>query len=155
MGKINLSRVILGGIVAGIVIDVFEGILHGAILASQWADVLAGLGKGGTMSVKQIVAFNVWGLAVGILTVGLYAAIRPRFGAGPRTAVLAGLAVWALAYVMGDATPVFLHMFPVGTISTSLVVEAVIMAIAGVAGAAVYKESAAEAIAARVAGASY
>jgi hypothetical protein len=155
MGKINLSRVILGGIVAGIVIDVFEGILHGAILASQWAEVLAGLGKGGTMSVKQIVAFNVWGLAVGILTVGLYAAIRPRFGAGPRTAVLAGLAVWALAYVMGDATPVFLHMFPVGTISTSLVVEAVIMAVAGVAGAAVYKESAAEAIASRVAGAGY
>ena len=155
MGKINLSRVILGGIVAGIVIDVFEGILNGAILASQWAEVLAGLGKGGTMSVKQIVAFNVWGLAVGILTVGLYAAIRPRFGSGPRTGVLAGLAVWALAYVMGDATPVFLHMFPVGTISTSLVVEAVIMAIAGVAGAAVYKESASEAIASRMAGASY
>ena len=155
MGKINLSRVILGGIVAGIVIDLFEGILNGAILAGQWAEVLTGLGKSGTMSVKQIVAFNVWGLAVGILTVALYAAVRPRFGAGPRTAVLAGLAVWALAFAMGDATPVFLHIFPVGTMATSLVVEAVGMAIAGVAGAAVYKESAAEAMAARVAGAGY
>src|SRR5258706_4006060 len=155
MGKINLTRVVLGGIVAGIVIDAFEGILNGVILSSQWAEVLAGLGKSGTMSVKQIVAFDVWGLAVGILTVGLYAAIRPRFGAGPRTGVLAGLAVWALAFALGDATPVFLHMFPVRTIATSLVVEAVAMAIAGAAGAAVYKESAAAAIGARVAGAGY
>lgn len=155
MDKINLSRVILGGIVAGIAIDVFEGILNGVVLAGQWAEVMTGLGKSGTMSIKQIAAFNVWGLAVGILTVGLYAAIRPRFGAGPRTGVLAGMAVWALAFAMGDATPVFLHIFPVGTMATSLVVEAVGMAIAGVAGAAVYKESAAAAMAARVAGAGY
>ncbi len=155
MGKINLTRVVLGGIVAGIVIDAFEGILNGVILSSQWAEVLTGLGKSSTMSAKQIVAFDVWGFAVGILTVGLYAAIRPRFGAGPRTGVLAGLAVWALAFAMGDATPVFLHIFPVGTMATSLVVEAVAMAIAGVAGAAVYKESAAAAIGARVAGAGY
>ena len=154
MGKINLSRVVLGGIVAGIVIDAFEGILNGVILSSQWAEVLTGLGKSSTMSAKQIVAFDVWGFAVGILTVGLYAAIRPRFGAGPRTGVFAGLAVWALAFAMGDATPVFLHIFPVGTMATSLVVEAVVMAIAGVAGAAVYKESATS-IAARVAGAGY
>jgi hypothetical protein len=155
VGKINLSRVILGGIVAGIVIDVFEGILNGAILAGQWAEVMTGLGKSAAISAKQIAAFNVWGLAVGILTVGLYAAIRPRFGAGPRTGVLAGLGVWALAFAMGDAAPVFLHIFPVGTMATSLVVEAVGMATAGVAGAAVYKESAAEAVAARVAGAGY
>jgi hypothetical protein len=154
MGKINLSRVVLGGIVAGIVIDAFEGILNGVILSSQWAEVLTGLGKSSTMSAKQIVAFDIWGFAVGILTVGLYAAIRPRFGAGPRTGVLAGLAVWALAFAMGDATPVFLHIFPVGTMATSLVVEAVGMAIAGVAGAAVYKESATS-IAARVAGAGF
>ena len=155
MGKIDLSRVILGGIVAGIVIDLFEGMLNGAILAGQWAEVLAGLGKSGTMSVKQILAFNVWGLAVGILTVALYAAIRPRFGSGPRTGILAGLAVWALAFAMGDATPVFLHIFPVGTMATSLAVEALGMAIAGVAGAAVYKERTAATIAARVAGAGY
>ena len=40
MGKINLGRVILGGIVAGIVIDIFEGVLNGVVLAKQWADVM-------------------------------------------------------------------------------------------------------------------
>ena len=35
--------------------------------------------------------------ALGIAAVWLYAAIRPRYGAGPRTAVIAGLAVWVMA----------------------------------------------------------
>jgi len=39
-------------------------------------------------------------LLIGIAVVWLYAAIRPRFGPGPRTAILAGLAVWFLAYLV-------------------------------------------------------
>ena len=57
------------------------------------------------LSVKQIVALNVWGLAVGILTVWLFAAIRPRHSAGPKTAISAGLAVWALAFALATAVP--------------------------------------------------
>jgi hypothetical protein len=47
MGKINLGRVILGGIVAGIVIDIFEGVLNGVVLEKQWADAMTALGKSG------------------------------------------------------------------------------------------------------------
>jgi hypothetical protein len=36
---------------------------------------------------------------LGIASVWLYAAIRPRYGAGPKTAVCAGLAVWILAHL--------------------------------------------------------
>ena len=53
-----MGRVILGGIVAGMVVDIFEGLLNGVVLAKQWADVITGLGKSGTMSVNQIVAFK-------------------------------------------------------------------------------------------------
>jgi hypothetical protein len=35
---------------------------------------------------------------LGVMALWTYAAIRPRFGPGPRTAVVAGLAVWALSY---------------------------------------------------------
>lgn len=80
MGKINLGRVILGGIAAGILIDLLEGILNGVLLQKQWIAVMTGLGKSSTMSVKQIVAFNLWGLAAGILMVWLYAGIRARLG---------------------------------------------------------------------------
>jgi hypothetical protein len=146
MGKINLGRVILGGVIAGLVIDVCEGILNGVILKQQWADAFAALGKtSDSISVKQIVAFNLWGLAAGIITVWLYAGLRPRYGAGPRTAIFAGLTVWALAFALATAVPVFFHLYPVGLGLTSVALEAVEMILAGLAGGAIYKESAANA----------
>jgi hypothetical protein len=36
---------------------------------------------------------------IGFLLVWLYAAIRPRFGPGPKTAIIAGLAVWVTGIV--------------------------------------------------------
>lgn len=144
MNKINVGRVLLGGIVAGIVIDIFEGVLNGVVLSNQWAVVMTGLGKTGTMSIKQIAAFNVWGLVTGILIVGVYAAMRPRLGAGPKTAICAGLVIWATAYMLGSAAPVFLHLFPVGLVATGLAVGLVETMIAGIAGAYFYKEDAVE-----------
>ena len=38
-------------------------------------------------------------LAFGFLVVYLYAALRPRFGAGPRTAAIAAVFFWLSAYV--------------------------------------------------------
>jgi len=32
----------------------------------------------------------------GLIAIWLYSAIRPRFGAGPLTAIITGIAVWAL-----------------------------------------------------------
>lgn len=140
MSKINWSRVILGGIVAGIVIDLFEGVLNGVLLQKQWTDVMVGLGKSGAMSVKQIVAFDVWGLAAGVAVVWLYAAMRERFGAGPRTAMLAGLTVWFLADALAAAGPVFLHIYQVGLALEAVSFELVEMLVAGLAGAYLYKE---------------
>jgi hypothetical protein len=146
MGKINLGRVALGGIVAGIVIDIFEGISNGLILDKQVADVMTGLGKSGAISAKQLIAFSVWGLAVGILMVWLYAAMRPRLGAGPKTAIYSGLAVWAAVFVLGSATTVFLHLMPVGLTLIGLAVALVETIVAGLAGASLYKEEQAEAV---------
>jgi uncharacterized membrane protein YcfT len=144
MGRINLGRVILGGLVAGIVIDLFEGVLNGVILNQQWADAMAALGRSGTLSMKQLIAFNVWGLAAGILMIGLYAAMRPRLGAGAKTAICAGLMIWATAYALGSAASIFLHLFPLGLMATGLAVGLVETIIAGMAGAYLYKEGSAE-----------
>jgi hypothetical protein len=143
MGKINVGRVILGGIVAGIVIDLFEGVLNGVVLSTQLADVMTSLGKPSALSVQQLAAFNLIGLATGIVMVALYAAIRPRLGAGPKTAMVAGLAVWVLAYAFSGAGLVVTHLFPMGLMITALAIQIVEVLVAGVAGAAVYKEDAA------------
>ena len=71
MGKINMGRVILGGLVAGIVIDAFEGVLNGVVLENQWIAYMSSIGKPPAFSINQIVWFNLIGLLYGILTVRL------------------------------------------------------------------------------------
>jgi hypothetical protein len=144
MGKINLGRVILGGLVAGIVINVMEGIMHGMVWVSRDADLLTSLNRPAAGSANQIVALNVWGFAVGILTIALYAAIRPRMGAGPKTAVCAGLFVWAGTSLLGAAIPLILGIYRADMTAMNVGFELVVLALAAVAGAAVYKENAAE-----------
>jgi hypothetical protein len=140
MEKINMGRVILGGLVAGVIINVVEGVMNGAILQPQWAEAAKAIGQSGVISGKQIAAFNVWGFAAGLMTVWLYAAIRPRYGAGPRTAMCAGSAVWMLAIAMANAMSAFLHMYPLGLLLIVTAVGLVEMLIASVAGAYFYKE---------------
>jgi uncharacterized membrane-anchored protein len=142
MGKINIGRVILGGIVAGIVADILGFLVDGMLLAPTWAVQMKRLGQG-DMSTNQIILFNLLGLVCGIALIWIYAAIRPRFGAGVKTAVYAGLAVW----VVGILIPNLSFMWVTGlfgrrlTAYTTLgsLVEIVVGAIAG---AALYKESA-------------
>ena len=140
MGKINMVRVMLGGIVAGLVINVVEGVMNGVILKAQWSEAAQAIGRSGDISVKQIVAFNVWGFAAGILAVWLYAAIRPRYGAGPKTAMCAGATVWMLGVAMANAMMAFLHIYPLWLLLTVTAVGLPELLVASVVGAYVYRE---------------
>jgi hypothetical protein len=140
MGKINAGRVLLGGIVAGLVADVLGYIVDGVLLAGPWADGNKALGLTG-FSGNQWIWFNLLGLIGGIVLVWVYAAIRPRFGAGVQTAICAGVAVW----VLGSLIPNLSFMWVAGlyghhlTILTTL--GGLVETVAGaVAGAFFYKE---------------
>ena len=142
MGKINLGRVIIGGIVAGLVADVLGYLVDGILLAPQWAEGMKALGHA-EFSSNQWIWFNLLGLVSGIVLILIYAGIRPRFGAGAKTAVLAGLAVWVVGALLPNLGlmwfgGLFSHRL---TIMTTLggVVEIIVGAIAG---AALYQESA-------------
>src|SRR5262245_17458233 len=110
MGKINWPRVILGGLVAGVIINISEFLLNGVVLAKDMEAALHALGRevGGT----QLAMFTVWGFLVGIFALWLYAAIRPRYGAGAKTALCAAAAVWGLGYFLASVTPIALQLFP-------------------------------------------
>jgi hypothetical protein len=140
MGRMNLGRVVLGGIAAGIVLDISEGVMRGMLLRDQGADMMARLGLPSAVTTKQLVAFNLWGLVVGVLTILLYAGIRPRMGAGPKTAIIAGLFVWALVFALGAMPFVFTHVLPVGFAVMTACAEGVMMIFAGLVGGALYKE---------------
>ena len=59
----------------------------------RWSGVRAIRGSGRARPVPRcpVGRINVKGVIVGIALIQLYAAIRPRFGAGPATAVKAGI----------------------------------------------------------------
>jgi hypothetical protein len=110
MGKINWNRVIIGGLVAGAIINIFEFALHGFVLAQDMDAAVKALGR--EVGGGELLMFLAWGFLVGIFAVWLYAAIRPRYGAGPKTALCAGAAVWGLGYLLASVTPIALQLFP-------------------------------------------
>ena len=142
MTKTNMARVVLGGILAGLVLNILGFLVDGVLLAPQWNAAMSALGRSGEITVNQIVGFNILGFCYGIAVVWLYAAIRPRYGSGPKTAITAGLALWVGGVLLPNVGFMSVNgLFPVNlTIMTTLggIVECVAAALAG---AAVYKEN--------------
>jgi hypothetical protein len=139
MGKINLGRVIMGGIVAGIIIDIIEYVLNAIVLADRW-NAVASAHNLPQFSMNAIIAFNIIGLVTGIAAVWTYAAIRPRFGQGPGTGFIAALLIWVVAYLLSDAGNVVVGLYPVSLAVTLICVGLVEIVVATLAGAFIYKE---------------
>jgi apolipoprotein N-acyltransferase len=139
MSRINMPRVILGGIVAGIVINVSEAILNLVVLGAEMEAAMARLNLP-PISGQAIAVFVVMGFVVGILTTWLYAAIRPRFGPGPTTALCAGATVWFFAYFYSGLGMVVMGMFTTRLMTIAVAWGLVEILAAAVAGAALYKE---------------
>src|SRR5207245_11563291 len=110
MGKINLARVFLGGLLAGLIINIFEYVLNGVVLASQWDAYMKALGR--QMRPNAIPFFIISAFVAGIGVVWLYAVARPRLGAGPKTAALTGAAYRFFAYAIPDANSIPAHGVP-------------------------------------------
>ena len=83
MTRINIGRVILGGIVAGIVANAGDFVINTYLIPDDMTQLAQRLGLDkakvdGSMSTWIVVDF-AWGLLLAFT----YAAIRPRFGPGP------------------------------------------------------------------------
>lgn len=145
MGRINLGRVFLGGLLAGLVLNVAHYVLYGVVLAPDFEAALLSLGKE-PISPSAILWFIILDFFYGIFLVYLYAAIRPRFGPGPMTAVCAGLLVWVtvLLHAVGE---VQMGLFPSRLYVVGTVVALILIPLAAIAGAWIYKEGDASAAA--------
>jgi hypothetical protein len=147
MQTINWNRVLTGGLLAGLVINLFEFLANGVLLARQWEAAMQALGRPPAVSGGQIAAFNIWGFLVGIVAMWLYAAMRPRYGAGPGTALRAAVAVWVLGYFLSAAAPVITGILPMGLMGIGIAVGLVEVILGTLLGARTYQEAAAPAAA--------
>ena len=86
--------------------------------------------------VTSLLALN---LAGGIWAMWLYAAIRPRYGAGAKTAVVTGLSWW-LVGTLADATWASFGLVPVKSFLPLSAAALPEMIVAAIAGAWLYRE---------------
>jgi hypothetical protein len=139
MGKINMVRVLLGGLAAGVVLNISETILNTVVLGADMAVELTKMGLP-AIGGSQIGVFVTLCFLLGIAIVWLYAAMRPRFGPGARTACITGAAVWFLAYVYGGVGSVVMGFVSSHAAMISLPWGFVEVMIAANVGAYLYKE---------------
>ena len=139
MEKINMKTVLLGGLIAGLVVNIGEFILNGPVIGDVWMEWAKSMNLP-EMGGNVIAFYVIWSFIIGIVLVWLYAAIRPRFGAGVRTAVIAGLFIWFSMWVLGFGSLIIQGLYPKDLIIISIIWGLVEVPLASVAGAYFYKE---------------
>ena len=138
MGKINLQRVILGGLLAGLVLNGYDFLMYGVILKADFDAAMRAIGK--TVDPSAIYQFIALDFLWGMWLMWLYAAIRPRFGPGPRTAVIAGLFAWLGMGLLHTASEAPMGIFPPRMMMIAVLSLIVALPLAAMAGGKVYSE---------------
>ena len=130
----NTKRILLGGLLAGAVIIIGE-IVRQAIMTP------AAPASGGSMPAG---VFLLRGASLGVFCLLLYAAVRPRLGAGVKTALTVGI----LVFLVGTLFPPFgltMQAFaPARLLLETIIWNAFQLPLATVAGAWVYREGASD-----------
>lgn len=139
MGQINIGRVIVGGLLAGLVINISETILNLFVVAAPMEAALKARNLpavgGSAVGVFVLLCFGL-----GISLIWLYAAIRPRYGAGPMTAICAAAAMWWFAFVFPHIGNVVMGIFPASLMTLSTLWALAEVVLAALVGARVYQE---------------
>jgi hypothetical protein len=143
MTRINWGRLFIGSLIAAIIMFVTDGFIHETILKADWHALYTALratepeGHGSNM-----VYFALFELGRGFTAMMFYVTMRAFFGAGPKTAVLAGIVGWIAFSLTGPV-----QFIPLGFFSNVLwlkvaVIHLIVSIIATIAGAALYKDAA-------------
>jgi hypothetical protein len=136
MNKINWFRVLGCGLLAGVV----WVILGAAVTALLGRDFAALPNNRLAHPTTGFIALNtVLDLLEGISILWLYAAIRPRYGPGAKTAIIAAFAWWFIV-TLGDATWCSFGFFPPRTVVPLMIGTLPALILATIAGVKLYKE---------------
>ena len=135
MGNTNWKSVLLGGVLAGIVFTVLGMIARMTYLPKVWVPAF----ENTAIAVYFNLLFIMW-IVLGILAVWLYSAIRPRYGAGVKTAVMAGVFIWVIRELFPGIQSWAFGLYPVDTLVADGLTNLVACVVGTIIGAWVYKE---------------
>lgn len=142
MPKLNWSRLVLGVLIAAVIMFFSDGFLHERVFGADWASVYTNLGIAEPRHDSSgIVYFVVFELGRAFTAIFLYALMRSFFGAGPKTAALAGVVSWIAFSVTGPA-----QFIPLGFYSNAVwlkvaAAQLITSIAATIAGAALYRDA--------------
>jgi hypothetical protein len=138
--NINFPRVILGGLVAGLILNIGEFILNDMILGAQMKAFLSRLNLPDPGSSFLAVAV-IFTFVIGVVIVWVYAAMRPRLGPGPKTAICAGVIAWIFVCVYCGIINGMILQVPTNVMAIGIAWCFIEYVVAAVAGAWLYKEA--------------
>ncbi len=96
---INTQKVIVGGVAAGVAVGAVDYVVNGILLVEQNDAAMSALSPDIAASMAGgafIVGALVIALLLGIVIAWTYALMRPRYGAGAKTAVFASIQLWCV-----------------------------------------------------------
>lgn len=140
MKGINLTRWLIGGVVAGILIWLFEGAAS-MLYYEQMQAALEARGLAMEMSAKVFAISILISLLAGLTLVFFYAAARPRFGPGPKTALIVAVALFLGSYLISLLGYELLGLVPTRLLVIWGVIGLTEMILATLVGAWLYNEA--------------
>lgn len=136
----NYSRVMTGGLLAGLLLSIFGFAGMHLFFIHDFVEALQVCNIALAPSAAAFFEHVAMRFIVGIVLVWLYAAIRPRFGPGPRSAFIAGGATWYLAYVHSAWAMGSIGFLPGRLLALSTAWGLMEVLLAALAGAWLYRE---------------
>ncbi len=140
MAGINVKRWVMGGVVAGIIVFILEG-MASVLYTGPMTEALERHGLSMEMSAGMFVLALLVSLLGGLVAVFFYAAARPRFGPGPKTALIVAVAPFAGGYLLSLIGYHMLGLFPGGLLLTWGCIGLIEMVVATMVGGAIYREA--------------
>jgi hypothetical protein len=141
MAQMNTGRIVMGGLAAGLVMNIVDAVTNGFVAGGRWLSESNALNPGlvEKAGAGSTVGWIIVDFLLGIITVWVYAGIRPRLGPGPKTALAAAFVVWLVGHLF-FASYVFMGLFSAGLIAMSSAGGLVAALAGGWLGGLLYRE---------------
>jgi hypothetical protein len=138
--SVNTGRVVLGGLLAGLVLNIGEFIFNDFVIGAQMKTWLAAHNFAEPTGTFVAIAVSLT-FVMGIVIVLTYALIRPRLGPGVKTAIVAGLLSWFVCYIYVGIVNGVLFGMTAKIIGLAIVWGLVEYTLAAIVGGWAYKEA--------------
>ena len=136
---VNSGKVVVGGLVAGVVANGLDYLFQGVVLKPDFEMFRQRLNLD-PVAANNPVPWIVVDFILGFLLIVTYVGFRARWGPGPKTAIYAGVVIFvAIASMMGALTAI--GVFTTDTYLKSSALSLITVTSAALAAAFVYKES--------------